>query len=116
MHQSTIADAEIVLSDDGHRAALNALRLKGGRWLFSPKEWVPDEYERLERIGLVHCEFGSSACCSSGLRAREISLTALGKRAADELGVVRMPSFVRYSFRSALNCQRKAACSWRLAG
>ena len=93
----------LVLGDDGYRAALNALKLKGGRWKFSPKEWVPDEFERLERIGLVRCEFGLSDLVSPRLREREISLTDLGKSALDELSEVRMPAFVRYSFRTALN-------------
>jgi hypothetical protein len=96
-------EVTIVLNHECYRVALEALSRKSGSWKFGPKEWVPDEYEHLERIGLVRCYFGRSDAFNPMLREREISFTTAGKNAVSTIvGDVRMPSYVRYSFHSAL--------------
>lgn len=94
----------VALGQECYRAALEALNRRSGAWKFSPEEWVPDEYEHLERLGLVHCAFGRSDAFSPILREREISFTTAGKTAASKIvGDVRMPVYVSFSFHSALH-------------
>lgn len=90
------------LTQECYRAALDALSLRSGVWKFGTTEWVPDEYEHLERVGLVRCEFGRSATFDTSLREREISLTQAGKDASDQLSEVRQPVHVRFSCHAAL--------------
>ena len=65
---------------DCYRAALAALMRRHGEWYFGPREWVPDEFERLEREGFVHCEFGFADLFSAALRSRTIRITEKGRR------------------------------------
>lgn len=91
-----------VLAQECYRSAVAALSRNSFFWKFGPKEWVPDEYEHLERLGLVRCTFGRSDAFNSSLRERVISLTAAGEDAAKLVGSVRIPPYVRFSFHSAL--------------
>ncbi|MFK4706075.1 hypothetical protein ABIC83_002914 [Roseateles asaccharophilus] len=103
MNASTNPELDAVLAAPWYRAALETLRRRGGVWKFEARAWVPDEFERLERVGLVRCVFGRSDVMSPTLREREVSFTDLGQRAAASLRDVGAPVFVRYSFRSAMN-------------
>jgi hypothetical protein len=92
-----------LLSAPWHRAAMSALKFAGGRLMYGPRQWVPDEYEVLERAGLVRCEFGRSDIYVDRLREREISLTQAGVMASSNLDADSFFSgHVEYSFRSAL--------------
>lgn len=94
--------SKLLLGRDCYRVALNELNRSGGQLRYSPKEWVPDEFEALERDGLVRCEFGEHDPFASTLRARVITMTDRGRDAANRLSDVRSPIYVRYSFRDAL--------------
>ena len=87
-----------------NRAALFALKDKPNGQHYGPKQWVPDEYENLERMGLVACEFGLSSPLSPFLRERTITLTQNGKFMLGLLPPVEglEQLRVRHSFKSAL--------------
>ena len=91
-----------VLTQECYRAAIGALLNKSGVWKFGVNEWVPDEFEHLERLGLVRCAFGLSDAFNSSLRERVISLTQAGKEAASQMTSVRQPAHVRFSFHAAM--------------
>lgn len=94
--------AKAVLEQDCYRSAMVVLNRKGGKMHFAPREWVPDEYETLERVGLVRCEFGRSDALNRALKSRDITLTEAGAIAADQIVDATIPSYVEYSFHSAL--------------
>lgn len=80
------------------------LKFAGGRLVYGPRQWVPDELEDLERAGLVKCTFGFADPMLPHLRHREISLTLAGFEVASTLlAVDRASSYVLYSFRAALD-------------
>lgn len=81
---------------------MKSLAHRGGAWNFKTHQWVPDEYEHLERLGLVHCVFGHRDFFNPSLRERNITLTKMGEFVAGELGDVDVPARVNYSFHAAL--------------
>lgn len=51
---------------------------------YSPQEWVPSEFETMERLGFVHCSFGHTEFAGVR-RARTITPTEAGLALAAEL-------------------------------
>lgn len=90
-------------------ALAHLLQANGAR-TYGPRAWVPDEYETLERAGLVHCEFGAFDSFNETLRTRTISLTNLGREQAAHMAPARKPSYLIYSFKGALE-RMQSACA-----
>lgn len=61
--------------DNAYAARLLELA-KIGHQYYSGRELIPDEFETLERHGLVHCSFGPSL-------SRTLEITASGRQAAN---------------------------------
>lgn len=89
-----------------NRAALFVLYTKGGTLTFAPTAWVPDEYETLERLGLITCDFGYYDSFNPSLQSRVIKLTNEGLSEAKKLKNVKVPQYVGYSYHSALKRER----------
>ena len=95
--------AAIQIQQDHIQVALLALKHSNGSLTFGPREWVPDEYEDLERAGLVRCEFGAFDLFNIRLRSRTIRLTVLGAAVVDNLRVAPIPGRGGFfSYRSAM--------------
>lgn len=92
----------VLMSQECYRMALAHLLRAGGKRTYGPRAWVPDEYETLERAGLVHCEFGGFDFANDNLRERTISLSTLGQEQAAKMAPARTPGYLLYSFKSAL--------------
>ena len=107
------ARAKSVIEKDCYRSAMVALNRKGGRLHYGPSEWVPDEYETLERVGLVHCEFGRQDAFNKKLKARDITLTKAGAIAVQDIIDAIIPSYVTHSFHSALSREQTQAMQMR---
>lgn len=104
------------IQKEHYRVAMTVLSVKGGRWEFNANQWVPTEYEHLERLGLVYCEFASSNDFYPKRQDRTIILTAAGKLALQQMEGCLMnppiPLNVSYSFRSTLeNWRIKQNCA-----
>ncbi len=97
----------MLLKQPCYQAALSDLAQRGGKWKFGPREWIPDEFERLERAGLVVCHFGAADLFSPFIRARELTLTANGKTAVEACASVVLPRHVGYSYKAALESRNR---------
>lgn len=78
-----------MLEGDPRKAAhlhwLKKLARTGWRH-YSGAAWIPDEFEDLERAGLVHCSFGAhlSRTLEMTARGREIAAAGSSERAASQ--------------------------------
>jgi hypothetical protein len=95
-----------LITHEWDRSALYALYTNSGVLEFGPRAWVPDEYETLEQMGLVKCEFGYYDAFNPVLQSRTIKLTALGLDEAKSLTNVKIPRYVEYSYRTALKREK----------
>jgi hypothetical protein len=76
--QAEYADKLVEMGSANAKAcAVSLLELaRRKNWLFSEREWVPDEFQSMEDHGLVKCFYGSKN--SQGLQSRELYVTEHG--------------------------------------